>query len=128
MSPKARTLARRLLRENRGTRSKEGRSWRVIAREDYQDKINYATLNRFALSQGEWLPANEELRTHMLIVLGLKHERKVKHQCKDLFDMATDTLRQALINRQPMPQIDPRIVREFKKLGWIKRQRVAGMR
>ncbi len=120
MSSKARTLARRLLRQNRGTASIEARSWRVIARDDYDNQIAPGTLCRFAVSEGEWIPKED----HLQIVLGLKHERKVKHQCKDLYDMATETLRMALINRQPMPQIDPRIVREFKKLGWIKRQRV----
>lgn len=121
MSPKAKSIARRLLRENRGTRSKPARSWRVIARDDFKDQINYATLCRFAISQGEWLPKDERL----LILLGLKREHKSAHQQpKDLFDMSTDALRKALINREPMPPLDPRIVREFKRLGWMKRQRV----
>ena len=120
MAPKAKSIARRLLRENRGTRSKVGRSWRVIAREDYNNQINNSTLCRFAISQGEWLPKDERL----LIVLGLKRERKASTQAKDLFDMSKDTLRNALINRETMPPLDPRIVRGFKKLGWIKRQRV----
>src|SRR3990172_9304407 len=72
MSPKAKRIARRLLRENRGTRSKPGRAWRTIACERYGDKINHATLCRFAISEGEWAPKNKRL----LIVLGLKSERK----------------------------------------------------
>jgi hypothetical protein len=119
MSSKAKTIARRLLKQNRGTRSIPARSWRVIARDDYQDKIPAGTLCRFALEDGEWLPKDE-----YQYVLGLKHQRKTCTQQKDLFDMATDTLRAALINRQPMPPLDPRIVKQFQKLGWIKRQRV----
>lgn len=111
----AKKLARRLLKQNRGTRSIPARSWRVIAREDYQNKIPAGTLCRFANSDGEWLPKIDHQ-----ILLGLKRERKAAHQQpKDLFDMATSTLRSALINRQPMPDVDPRIMREFKKLGWI---------
>jgi hypothetical protein len=121
MSSKAKSIARRLLRQNRGTRSIPARSWRVIARDDYKGQINYATLCRFAISQGEWIPKDERLQ----VVLGLKRERKATHaQPKDLFDMATDTLRNALIHREPMPPLDPRIVKQFIKLGWMKRERV----
>jgi hypothetical protein len=116
MSSKAETLARRLLRENRGTRSRPGRSWRVIAREDYENKIPFGTLCRFAISGGSWLPKIDHQ-----FVLGLKHEKKkVPAQSPALFDMATSALRRALENRKPMPPTDPRIIREFKKLGWIK--------
>lgn len=72
MSSKARALARRLLRANKKTRSHAGRSWRVIAREDYGGKVNHATLNRIANSEGAWLPKDKAL----LILLGLKKERK----------------------------------------------------
>ena len=65
-STKAKKLARNLLRENR-----RGRSWRIIAREDYQGKINHATLNRIAISKGEWLPKDDEILT----ILGLKTVR-----------------------------------------------------
>lgn len=58
---KAKKTALKLLRENR-----RGRSWRVIAR-DYPG-VNFATLNRFAIHKGEWLPADEKI----LISLGLK--------------------------------------------------------
>jgi hypothetical protein len=119
MSSKAETLARRLLRENRGTRSRPGRSWRVIAREDYQNKIPYGTLCRFALSNGAWLPKIEHQ-----YVMGLKHEKKkAAAQPTALFDMATSALRDALINRKEMPPTDPRIIRQFKNLGWIKSTR-----
>ncbi len=68
-SSKARKLARSLLRQNRN-----GRSWRVIANEDYQGKVNYATLNRFAISKGTWIPKDEKI----LIALGLKKPCELK--------------------------------------------------
>ena len=55
-------LAKRLQGENRS-----GRSWRRIAREDYKDKVNFATLNRIANSGGKWLPKKRKI----LIALGL---------------------------------------------------------
>lgn len=73
MSSKAKTLARRLLREHR-----HKRSWRVIAREDFHDEVNHATLNRIALSGGDWLPKDKRI----LLTLGLIHERKPKPQPK----------------------------------------------
>lgn len=121
MSPKAKMLARRLLRENRGTRNKPPRSWRAIARDDYQNKINYATLNRFALSEGAWLPKTKELREEFLIVLGLKKPRTVKpHSPKMISDMTEKELINAIANRKPMPRIDPRIIKQFVKLKWLK--------
>jgi len=60
--PKQKKLARRLLRENR-----QGRSYRTIAREDYQNKIDQSTLSRIARTKGEWLPKSSEL----LNLLGL---------------------------------------------------------
>lgn len=115
MSTKAKSLALSLLRQNK----KFKRSWRVIAREDFNGNVNHATLNRIAISRGAWLPKDKKI----LIALGLKQEKKtaITRQPKDLFDMATGTLRKALINRVPMPPLDPRIVREFKRLGWIKK-------
>lgn len=47
--------------------NRQGRSWRTIAREDYGDRVHFATLNRIALSKGKWLPKDEQV----LIVLGL---------------------------------------------------------
>lgn len=119
MSQKAKTISRRLFRENRGTRKNPGRSWRVIAREDYADKIPAGTLNRIALSDGEWYPKDEQSQ----IILGLKRERKAQHQSqpKDLFDMSTAALRKALEDREPMPPVDPRIVKCFQKLGWLEK-------
>ena len=61
-SSKAKKLARSLLRENHN-----GRSYRTIAREDYQDKIDQSTLSRIARGKGTWLPKNPE----MLNLLGL---------------------------------------------------------
>lgn len=116
MSSKAKTLARRLLRENR----RNGRSWRVIAREDYAGAIPAGTLCRIAKEGGAWTPKDDAA----LIALGLKTQRKSKSSApRDLYDMATDTLRDALINRVEMPPVDKRIIREFQKLGWIKRTR-----
>jgi hypothetical protein len=117
MSSKAKTLARRLLKQNRGTRSITARSWRVIAHDDYQDKIPAGTLCRFALEDGEWMPKDE-----YLFVLGIKHERKAKlQQPKDLFDMATNTLREKLDRREEMPDTDPRVIKQFVKLGWLEK-------
>lgn len=53
---KAKKLARRLLRENRS-----GRSYRTIAREDYQGEIDQSTLSRIARSKGTWLPKDETI-------------------------------------------------------------------
>lgn len=44
-----------LLRKNRS------RSWRTISREDYQGRVNHATLNRFANSKGAWVPKDEKI-------------------------------------------------------------------
>ena len=115
MSSKAKTLARRLLRENR----KNGRSWRVIAREDYGGQINHATLNRIAINKGAWLPKDEGL----LITLGLKKPRASKEpKATPLFDMSTAALLAALKNRKPMPPVDPRIIKQFARLGWLKKE------
>jgi len=62
----ARKLAKRILREN-----KKGRSWRVIAREDYPT-VKAGTLNRFAKEKGNYIPTDESI----LIALGLKKPRK----------------------------------------------------
>lgn len=116
MPSKAKTLARRLLREN-----KHGRSWRTISREDYNGKVNHATLNRIANSKGEWLPKDEGL----LITLELKRERKTKtvKAFTPISEMATAHLRKALIERKEMPPVDPRIIKEFTRLGWITKEK-----
>jgi hypothetical protein len=92
---KAKKLARSLLRENR----KNGRSWRVIAREDYSDRVNYATLNRFANSKGTWIPKDE----HILIALGLITPRR--QQPKTIFDMSVEELLTAIRDREAMPPV-----------------------
>jgi hypothetical protein len=56
-------LALHLLSENRVG----GRSWRAIAKEDFEGKINYATLCRFALSSGTWIPKDRKIQK----ILGL---------------------------------------------------------
>ena len=119
MSSKAKTLARRLLRENRGTRSHASRSWRVMAREDYQNKIPAGTLCRFAKAEGEWMPSDEHQ-----IILGLKHERKAKtHKPCDLFDMQTHELLKALQTRETVPPINPRMFNAFKRAGFFSRSK-----
>lgn len=60
---KVKKLARMLLRENR-----RGRSWRTIAREDYQGRIDQSTLSRIARGKGVWTPRDEKI----LVILGLK--------------------------------------------------------
>jgi hypothetical protein len=104
MSQKAKTLARSLLRRNRGTRSNPGRSWRAIARDDYGDKINNATLCRIALSDGEWIPKDNQTQ----ILLGLKRAPRARtphaqQQYRDLFDMPTGLLLWKLIHRERVP-------------------------
>lgn len=117
MSSKAKKLARTLLRENQ----KNNRSWRVIAREDFGNRISHATLNRIANSRGAWLPKDESL----LIALGINQPRKPKKQLpKDLFDMGVAQLRKAIQNRETMPPPDPRILNQFVKLGWMKKERI----
>lgn len=76
---RAKKLARTLLRENR----KNGRSWRVIAHEDFNDRINYATLNRFAIHKGEWFPKDKELQ----IILGIRKPRPPRQKQKTMMQM-----------------------------------------
>lgn len=100
MSPKSKKLARRLLRQNRGTASIEARPWRRIADEDYNGKIPAGTLARFALSDGEWLPKAEHQ-----ITLGIKKPhtpRQVKHHRVFgwLYDIQPFTLAEMLKRRE----------------------------
>jgi hypothetical protein len=117
-------IARRLLRQNRGTRKIQARSWRQIAREDYNDKVGHAVIYRFATSEGIWQPKDERLQ----IALGLKKAKKPvtpKAPCQ-LIDMCVDELRKALINRQPMPEptynqnVMRAFIRECKRHGALK--------
>lgn len=66
----AKRFAKRLLREHR-----KGRSYRTIAREDYPTLdddgeliVKFGTLNRIAISRGEWFPKDRKI----LVALGLK--------------------------------------------------------
>lgn len=113
MPPKAKTIARRLLREN----LRNERSWRRIAREDFNAEIAPGTLCRFALSKGEWTPKDERLQ----VLLGLKRERKQNPQRAALFEMTADALRNALAHREEMPAPDPRVMKAFVKAGLLKR-------
>jgi hypothetical protein len=65
---KAKTIARRLLREKRKLKL----STRGFAAHKFNDRINFATLNRFMNAQGAWLPKDKQI----LITLGLLKERK----------------------------------------------------
>lgn len=117
MSSKAKSLALSLLRQNR----KFKRSWRVIAREDFNGTVNHATLNRIAINRGTWLPKDKNI----LIALGLIQPRKEKKRMpQNIFDMGTAQLRKALQNRKTMPPPDPRILNQFVKLGWMKKERI----
>jgi hypothetical protein len=80
---KAKTLARRLLREKR----KLNLSTRQFAKHKFKDKINFATLNRFMISQGYWTPKDEELLT----VLGLIKPR-VPRKGKTIKQMSRNEL------------------------------------
>lgn len=60
---RAKKLARSLLRENQ-----RGRTWRTIARDDYQNQIDQSTLSRIARKKGEWIPVSLDLQ----VILGLK--------------------------------------------------------
>ena len=62
----ARKLAKRIFSDN-----KKGRSYRVIAREDYPG-LKAGTLNRFAKSKGEYIPKDKNI----LKILGLIKPRK----------------------------------------------------
>lgn len=81
---RAKKAARTLLRENR----KNGRSWRVIAREDFSNSIPAGTLNRFALSKGAWFPKDERLQ----IILGLRKERQPRPKQKTVMQMNKNEL------------------------------------
>jgi hypothetical protein len=84
VSYKAKRLASALLRENR-----RGRSWRTIARDDYGDRVNFATLNRIAISKGDWLPKDEEV----LKVLGLVTTRSPYAVMPRWWERSPDALR-----------------------------------
>lgn len=92
-------LARKLLRENR----RNGRSWRRIAREDYQNKVAPGTLNRFAKSKGEWLPKDRNI----LIAMGIKKPRTTRPIIKDLLDETEEAIIAAFENRYAMPEQTP---------------------
>jgi len=55
-------------------------SWRKIATDDYQDKINFATLSRFANSGGEWVPKSPDLRAALGLPRVLPSERKPRRK------------------------------------------------
>lgn len=93
----------------------------MISRENFDNRIPAGTLCRFAKAEGEWIPKDEEL----LIALGMKRERKAKavKPFTPISEMATAHLRKALIGRKEMPPVDPRIIKEFTRLGWIAKEK-----
>lgn len=68
LTDRAAALAKHLLSEKRA-----GRSWRRIAREDYNDEIHFSVLNRIALHGGEYIPKDRK----QLILLGLIEKKKL---------------------------------------------------
>jgi len=84
---RAKKVAKRILREN-----KKGRSYRVIAREDYPT-VKPGTLNRFANGRGEYIPADNKL----LVALGLKKRHIPKP--KSIWKKSTTELLWCLLNR-----------------------------
>lgn len=89
LNSRAKKLAKRLLDKNRA-----GCSWRKIAAEDYGNQVNFATLNRIALSDGEWLPKDEKT----LIVLRLKKPRRDREWKKEssIIEAMSNVTKQAL--------------------------------
>ena len=69
-----------------------GRSWRTIAREDYGNQVHFATLNRIALSAGEWLPKDKQVLT----ALGLRKERKPRTEVQEAIVAMSQMVRQGL--------------------------------
>jgi hypothetical protein len=61
-SSKVKKLARELLKENR-----KGRSWRTIAKQDFDNTVDQSTLSRIARNKGAWVPKDEGI----LFALGL---------------------------------------------------------
>ena len=90
MSNTAQGLSERLLSENRS-----GRSWRTIAREDFGDQVNFATLNRIAREGGQWLPKDRKV----LRVLGLIEPKKRTAIQKAISRMARDTKKAVLVQK-----------------------------
>ena len=102
-------IARGLLSENRNREHPV--SWRALER---RTGVNHGTLCRFAKSKGHWIPKSEEIQSR----LGILKVKKV--QPKMISEQTENELIDALRNRQPMKDVDPRIVLAFKKLGWLK--------
>jgi hypothetical protein len=84
---RARLLARHLIAQH-----SRGRSWRTIAREDYCDRVHFATLNRIAKTGGEWLPKDAQI----LAALGLKRERKPRTEVQEIIISMSQMARQGL--------------------------------
>lgn len=87
---KAKRLALALLRENQA-----GRSWREIAK-DYDGRVHYATLNRFAIHKGAWLPKDEKI----LDALGLITKRSPYAIMPSHFNRTPEALSWFLHKRQ----------------------------
>ena len=88
--------ARALLRANR----KDGVSWREISKHGYRNDeinilpgLNHATLNKFAISKGAWLPTD----TEKLKKLGLYQEKQPRP--KSIWDLSSAELLHCLTHR-----------------------------
>jgi hypothetical protein len=95
LTDRAFELAKRLLSENHA-----GRSWRRIAREDYADQVHFATLNRIANSEGEWVPRSRKT----LRVLGLLDRKPedppwLKQRRRAIRKMVKETKKAVLVRR-----------------------------
>lgn len=109
---RAKKLARTLLRENR----KNGRSWRAIAREDFNNTVNITTLCRFAITKATWMPKDKSI----LLALGLIKPRAPRPKQKTIPQMKDRELLEYCQRR--INQLNDHIKSRGLKvsLGWIK--------
>lgn len=71
----------------------ELKSWRKIAKKYYGDHVHFATLNRIANSEGQWLPKDRKV----LITLGLVERRRRTEIEKAVSRMARRTKKAVLL-------------------------------
>jgi len=100
--PTVKQTARELLRANR----KYGVSWRTISKNGYTNEgviicpgLNHATINKFAMRKGQWIPSDIEKQK----MLGIFIDKQPKP--KSIFEMSSDELLKVLKNRQPMTAV-----------------------
>lgn len=103
----AKKLARTLLVLN----GKLSMSWREIAFHVYNDKVNFATLNRIAKSKGKWLPKNEDI----LKTLGLIKPRNPFVILPKWFDRSDQALEWFKAKRQTIKEMSQESRMSLKK-------------